>query len=88
MPGFRPFGYTGEPGTCLWCGKRLRRERVHATDADEGNPSYNPGSAYGAPTIQAAKAGPYQDDAFDTLGCGYRFGRRLAELGRRLAVPR
>jgi hypothetical protein len=22
----KPFGWRGEPGTCRWCGERLRRE--------------------------------------------------------------
>jgi hypothetical protein len=84
MSGALPFGYAGEPGTCLWCGRKLRHRRVMATDADQGNPTYKVEGAQFA-TIVADRAGPYQDDTFDTLGCGYRFGLRMAELGRRLA---
>lgn len=36
--------------------------------------------------IKAAKAGPYQDDAFCTLNCGYQFGLQMVENGRRLKV--
>ena len=81
---YQPFGYQGVPGTCLWCGRKLRYERVMADDQDQDNPTYKavgPGFA----TITAAKAGRYQDDMFCGLSCGYLFGRRLARLGRRLA---
>ena len=75
MPATRPFGATGEPGTCLWCGRRLRHETVIDPASDKPYPGN---------LVRAEQAGRYQDDSFCGLGCGYRFGRRLAELGNRL----
>lgn len=83
MASSKRFGYRGEAGTCLWCGEKLRHERVMADDADKGNPTYKVEGANFA-TIKAAKAGRYQDDRFCGLGCGYQFGLRMADLGRRL----
>lgn len=35
---------------------------------------------------RAEKAGPYQDDNFCTLNCGYRFGVQMADNGHRLKI--
>lgn len=79
----QPFGYQGDPGTCLWCGRKLRYTRVIAGPDDRDNPTYQEhGPTYA--TVRAAKAGPWQDDLFDTTNCGYKFGQRQAQLGRRL----
>ena len=74
MGDYQPFGYTGEPGTCFWCGRRLRRKTVPAEPAEPG-----------AAKIGAqSRLGGYQDDTFCGLRCGYQFGLRMAELGRKL----
>jgi hypothetical protein len=83
----QPFGYKGVPGTCLWCGRVLRFERVTATAADEGNPSYkSPGLAGGPGTILAGKPGRYMDGCFCGLDCGYQFGKAVAGTGTRLEL--
>lgn len=83
MAGWQPFGYEGKPGTCLWCGRKLRYRRVLAGNSDKGNPTYRE-DGYHFATIQAAQAGAYQDGHFDTMSCGYLFGNRMANLDRRL----
>jgi hypothetical protein len=87
MAAWQPYGYEGEPGTCLWCGRPLRYVRVMADESDRGNPSYReePGG-YG--TIKPDEPGPAQNGYFDTQGCGFWFGVRMAQLGRRLNVRR
>lgn len=75
MASWQPFGYEGMPGTCLWCGRKLRHETVIDSDSDKPYPGN---------LVRADKSGRYQDDSFCGLSCGYRFGRRLAELGNRL----
>lgn len=85
----RPFGYTGEARTCLWCGRPLRRETVIDEDLEqklraEGATGQE---AYEKALVPADRLGPYQDDSFDTRTCGYQFGVRMAELGRRLQLP-
>lgn len=82
---WQPFGYEGEDGTCLWCGRKLRYLRVTATDADKGNPTYRAEGAQFA-TIVAGKSGPNFDGLFDTTNCGYQFGRRFALNGHRLVA--
>lgn len=74
---WHPFGYTGKPGTCRWCGRKLRYGTVIATDADKDNPTYKD---YGAnfATKRATRAGGYQDDRFCGLRCGYQYGVRAA----------
>jgi hypothetical protein len=77
---YQPFGYTGEPGTCFWCGRRLRRRKV---SAEPGEPGATKAGLHFW-TKPAARLGGYQDDTFCGLRCGYQFGLRMAELGRRL----
>lgn len=86
---YKTYGYQGKPGTCLWCGSKLRYEMVHAPCHDElvqaareAGADYD--EAYKAGLVRAERAGPYQDDMFDTAGCGYWFGRHLGRLGHRL----
>jgi hypothetical protein len=73
----KPFGYTGAPGTCRWCGDKLRYRRVVATDADKGNPTYR-ADPYSGASIRAAKPGGYQDGKFCGLRCGYQWAVRAA----------
>lgn len=72
--GAGPIGYTGEAGSCLWCGRKLRRYRW--PDLLE---------AHGLPTDAR---GGYADGFFCGLRCGFEFGRELAARGRRLVVTR
>lgn len=73
--GWPAFGYEGKPSTCVWCGRRLH----HKTVIDPGSPQRYPQNL-----VRAKKAGAYQDDLFDTMTCGFLFGRQLAKLGHRL----
>lgn len=85
MASFRDFGYEGRDGTCLWCGRTLGYERYPATDADQGNPTYQPSaSRYQTATIRAGLPGYLGNGFFDTASCGFQFGKQLAALGRRL----
>lgn len=86
---YKKFGYQGEEGTCLWCGVKLRRELRLADNHDElmqaalaqGLP-YD--KAFKAGMVRAKKAGPYEDDTFCTMSCGYWFGLRMARMGLRV----
>lgn len=73
----KPFGYRHVPGTCRWCGEKLRFRRVMATDADKGNPTYQEERG-GWATIRAARPGGYQDGKFCSLRCGYQWAVRAA----------
>lgn len=53
---------TNAAGTCLYCGRKLRRRYP-----------------------EWVELGPYRDNAFCTLSCGYGFGKAAAHLGFRLA---
>jgi hypothetical protein len=89
MAEYHPFGYAGKEGTCLWCGRRLRYERVMATAADADNPTYRlEGQGAGQwATIEAVKPGGYRDGYFCGLRCAYQFAVMQAQLGRRLEKP-
>lgn len=63
-----PFNYAEVPGTCLWCGRKLRPYRFR----DKSLPR------------EEWPLGDYGDGHFCGLTCGYRFGKRLADLGKRL----
>ena len=76
----QPFGYEGKPGTCLWCGRKLHRKKVMADPGEAGATEVGPHFWH----KPADKLGGYQDDSFCGLRCGYSFGLRLAQLGRRL----
>lgn len=81
---YQDFGYEGKPETCLWCGRKLQRKTLmdrHATDLAHRDGTLRPGLWISKP---AEKLGSYQDDCFCGLRCGYQFGLRLAEFGRRL----
>lgn len=86
---WKPFGYRGEPLTCLWCGKKLYYKKVLDRDREKelqaaGLSAYE---AFNQALVKADKAGAYQDDSFCTASCGYLFGLRQAELGNRLKAP-
>jgi len=87
MAEYREFGATNDPNTCLWCGRPLRPKREHVEPEKHGFSN----TQYGTPEWKAfVKAQPivgygdYADGKFCGLRCGYLFGRRLADLGRRL----
>lgn len=66
---YHAFDYDGQEGTCLWCGRKLR-------PYPHRNADYNKDSG--------KELGDYGDGHFCGLRCGYAFGVRLADLGRRL----
>lgn len=88
MGDWQPFGYKGKPGTCKWCGRKLRRKywpKYETTKAlnvlgDETTYQKRVGKE------PAAGLGGYSDNHFCGLRCGYQFGLRMAELGRRLGL--
>lgn len=59
---------TNLPGTCLFCGRGLRKDTV----------------AYRYPEVKPPPLGPYTDNAFCSMACGYSFGIWLAARGSRL----
>jgi hypothetical protein len=90
MSDSQPFAAHGDPtedGRCRWCGRKLKHRRIIASDADKDNPTYKVEGHHFA-TIQDALPGGYGDGHFCGLRCGYQFGVRLADLGRRLEVKR
>lgn len=87
LDGGKPFGATGKPGTCLWCGDKLKHGTVTADESQRDDPTYKSVAPHYA-TVRAARSGSYQDDKFCGLRCGYRFGLRMAELGKRLKARR
>jgi len=82
--GGQPFGATGEPGTCLWCGRKLRHQDSIVDSSRRGEPGVTWHELGHYATARAELGGHYQDGLFCGLRCGYQFGARLAELGRRL----
>ncbi len=68
MSHWHPFDASGDPGTCIWCGRKLRKESHHMAAAHERD----------------RLLGDYGDGVFCGLRCGYSFGLRLSEFGRRL----
>jgi hypothetical protein len=71
----KPFGYKGLPGTCRWCGEKLRYQRVTADDPNKADPTYKEEPGNWA-TVRAAKPGGYQDGLFCGLRCGYQWAVR------------
>ena len=78
MTEFRDFDASNQPGTCLYCGRRLRWVKQVFTPGLRGElipPSQRP-NLY-------AKPGDYGDGFFCGLRCGYQFGVLAAEHGKR-----
>jgi hypothetical protein len=75
MAEWRDFNASNKPDTCLWCGRKLRYKTLHDWGVGDANPTRS---------YKAEKGGDYQDGQFCGLRCGYLFGVRMAELGRRL----
>lgn len=91
MGDWHPFGATNKPGTCLWCGRKLRRRTLPIRTGDVVPPGYHltgrlSTDAWGHEqvTVAADKSGDYQDDHFCGLRCGFRYAQRIADLGDRL----
>lgn len=86
MSDWQSFGYKGKPGTCLWCGRRLTRQTVLDSRAEEQmrKAGLIGDELYRASLRPASKPGRYYDGFFCGLRCGFQFGVRMAELGRRL----
>lgn len=71
----KPFGWTGAPGTCRWCGEKLPRTRVKKwVGWPEGSrPDASPWRDTGRVEVG------YQDNGkFCTLRCGYQWAARNA----------
>lgn len=74
----QPFGATNKPGTCIWCGRKLRgmtRARTWTSilaGGEEKQTYYPPEDPNPWPGL------------FDTRGCAESFGVTLAKAGRRL----
>lgn len=80
MTSWRPYGYAGQPGTCKWCGQRLRR-RTWPADKPAGI-SWN--DWYGSPESKRRepaydKPGDYGDGHFCGLRCGYQYAVLVIE---------
>ena len=69
------YGYQGRPGTCRWCGDKLRYRRVSADESDKANPTYRDDPYQGA-SVRADRPGGYQDGFFCGLRCGYQWAVR------------
>ena len=74
VPGQR-YGYRGRPGTCRWCGGKLRYLRVSAGDSDKADPTYRDDPYMGV-SVRARLPGGYQDGLFCGLRCGYQWAVR------------
>lgn len=72
------FAATNEPGTCLWCGCKLRRKRKH--EWDEKQQKMMPTSSYHYDGVPGYRGNGF----FCTLGCAFRFACSSARGGVRL----
>ena len=90
MSDYQPFGYQEEPGTCLWCGRKLRHVKVIDKALEERlrGEGKSHRDTYEGSLVRATNGGRYQDDTFCGLRCGYQFGRRAAMLGFKLRSSR
>ncbi len=66
---------TNEPGTCLWCGRKLHKHFSRDWPINQLHPSESK-------TLDGY--GDYADNAFCGLHCGYEFGISMAAGGKRL----
>lgn len=64
MAQFRPYGPSGQPDTCLWCGKKLHFHYIY---------DWSPSSLRPAGRVAPAKKGRYHDGYFCSIGCGYQY---------------
>ena len=83
MAEWRPFGASNQPDTCLWCGNKLRQQ-YKWTEPPRDLPWGDRKQWLKDNQIPYEKKGDYHDGFFCGLRCGYSFGERLAQLGRRL----
>lgn len=85
MAQWRDFDATNKPDTCVWCGQKLRW-KTHGVSKPIDMPWEewwkHPDSKVNERRYD--KPGDYGDGFFCGLRCGYMFGERLAQLGRRL----
>lgn len=80
--GWRPFSATNEPDTCLWCGRRLRREK----EAFDGEGRWiDPGNRS---EYTHEKPGAYGNGYFCTLRCSHQFAVAFARAGHCLQSTR
>ena len=88
MADWHPFGYRGGPGTCKWCGRKLRRLKVldKTLEQDLITAGTRPYEAFERALVPAALPGGYHDGHFCGLRCAYQFAVRLADLGQQLTA--
>lgn len=69
------------PGTCLYCGQKLRRnyEAEYKKVVDDKGFHTERTQHHATGTM-----GAYEDNAFCSLRCGYCFGVLMASFGKRL----
>lgn len=79
MAEWREWNPSNEPGTCLWCGHKLRQGKGTFVD----DPTAPSGRRFDGDALMA-KLGGYADGFFCGLRCGYLFGVEFAGFGRRL----
>ena len=83
----QPFNASNQPGTCVYCGRKLYRARGHGHASrialnkrlglkitGEGEPEF----------LFDGRRGYRGSDLLCSLACGYAFGLRAAQLGFRL----
>ena len=68
---FHPCDPSNEPGTCNWCGRKLRPYPFRDARWREG---------------QGKELGGYGDNHFCGLRCGYLFGVQFAQWGHRIKM--
>ena len=95
MAEWRPYGASNQPDTCVWCGNKLRhkikdwheeRTQIPIPEEQQWDPDVTTRTHVRNVTDRRAeKGGDYEDGLFCGLRCGYMFGVRMGELGRRLA---
>ncbi len=72
-----PFNASNQHGTCLWCGRKLRRYRFRHEGRELVPFEAGPTAGYG-------ERGDYGDNAFCGVSCGYVFAVNAAVNGFRL----
>lgn len=84
---FAQFGPVDAPGVCRWCGRKLRKrfdfsDCETTTGVDDLGNSKTSTSRPGR--LETFTLGDYGDGHFCGMTCGYTFGVRIADLGKRL----
>lgn len=76
------FAATNEPGTCLWCGEKLRKKRRYQHEWDDKNQKHlRIPDGYHYDGVPGYMGNGY----FCTMTCAYRFACASAKHGIRLS---